>query len=422
MSKSLSATQAIANADLILYNGHFMTFEGDKPYGALNNAFITIKANTISYIGVLTDNLTTAISDSTSAKYDLQSRWVSPGLIDCHTHIVYGGNRSAEFEMRLQGISYEEIAKQGGGILSTVKATRAANHESLINSALKRLRHLFDEGVTTVEIKSGYGLDKDSEIKMLEVIAQLKDQVPATITATFLGAHAVPPEFKDQPDQYIDYLIAELLPLLKEKQLADCVDAFCETIGFSHAQVKRLFQAAQLLGFNLKLHAEQLSDQGGSELAASMGALSVDHLEFLSDSGIAELAERGTVAVLLPAAFYFLRETQLPPIDKLRQQKVPMALATDCNPGSSPCTSLLLVLNMACTLFRMTPEEALLGVTKNAAAAIGRQESIGSLAPNKLADLVIWDIEQPADLAYAIGANPCVAVIHQGQWVLDKLT
>ncbi|WMS88327.1 imidazolonepropionase [Pleionea litopenaei] len=421
MSTNSQSIEAILQADSIWFNANIITFANDRPYGTLENAYLAVKQNAIVAIGKLDSETLSCIEQSNAQCTDLQQRWISPGLIDCHTHIVYGGNRSAEFEQRLQGVSYEEIAKRGGGILSTVNATRAATHEELLESAMKRAQDLLDQGVTTFEVKSGYGLDAATEIKMLEVVKQLQHALPATIVPTFLGAHAVPPEYKGKADEYIDYLCDVLLPDIKKRELADTVDAFCETIGFSYEQVEKLFKSAQQLGMKVKLHAEQLSDQQGTQLATRYSALSVDHLEYLSNEGINALSNSETVAVLLPAAFYFLRETKLPPIQALREQQVPIALATDCNPGSSPCTSILLILNMACTLFQMTPEEALRGVTINAAKALGLLDQVGTIEVGKHADFAVWDIQQPADLSYAIGANPCVGVVHQGKLVLDKL-
>ncbi len=340
--------------------------------------------------------------------------WLTPGLIDCHTHIVHGGRRSNEFEARLNGATYQEIAAAGGGILSSVRATRAASEDSLLAQSLPRVRALMAEGVTTLEIKSGYGLDLDSEAKMLRVARRLGRELPLSVCTTFLGAHALPPEYAGQADAYIEHLCQTMLPALQTQGLVDAVDAFCETIGFSRAQTARLFAAAQALGLPVKLHAEQLSDQDGSALVAQYRGLSADHLEWLSDSGIAAMQAAGTVAVLLPAAYYFLRETRLPPLDALRKAGVPLALATDCNPGTAPITSLLLVLNMACTLFRMTPQEALRGVTCHAARALGLADR-GSLQAGLRADLVLWQIERPADLAYMMGFNPCAGVWHAGQ-------
>ncbi|NVJ61243.1 MAG: imidazolonepropionase [Gammaproteobacteria bacterium] len=411
---------ALTDADIILHNANLLTLS-DGNYGVIENGFLAMKNGKISDLGAIDETLSAFIDNTTVSTFDLQQRWISPGLIDCHTHIVFGGNRSQEFEQRLNGVSYAEIAQRGGGILSTVKSTRAATENDLYKSALKRVECLMDEGVTTIEAKSGYGLDSESELKLLRVIKQLDSTLAIDFTPTFLGAHALPPEFKNDPEGYITLICEEMLPQVKTENLANTVDAFCETIGFTRDQVKRVFEKAKELGMNVKLHAEQLSDQQGSQLAANFGALSVDHLEYISDEGIEAIAKSGTTAVLLPAAFYYLRESQLPPIEKLRAKNVPIALATDCNPGSSPCTSLLLVMNMACTLFKMTPLESWLGVTRHAAKALGEENNKGQLCKGMVADLAIWDIEHPSDVPYAFGHNPCVGVFKNGQLILDKL-
>lgn len=343
---------------------------------------------------------------------ECEGRWITPGLIDPHTHLIHGGNRAMEFEMRLAGASYEEIARTGGGILSTMHATRTATEDDLVAEALPRLDALIAEGATMIEVKSGYGLDVDSELKMLRAARRLSQERPVSVTTTFLGAHALPPEFINDPDGYITLLCDDLLPMIAARGLADAVDAFCEHIGFSPGQVARLFKAASALGLPVKLHAEQLSDLNGGALAAEYHALSADHLEYLNEAGIAAMAAAGTVATLLPGAYYFMRETRLPPIDALRRAGVPIALATDCNPGTSPLTSLLLVMNMAATLFRLTVEECLAGVTRNAARALGARDRMGSLEAGKCCNLAIWDIERPADLVYRIGFNP----LHSRVW------
>jgi imidazolonepropionase len=347
-------------------------------------------------------------------RHDLGGRWVTPGLIDCHTHLVYGGDRAREFELRLEGASYQEVARSGGGIVSTVSATRAAGEDTLFETARRRLSALCAEGVTTVEIKSGYGLDLETELKQLRVARRLAEALPVTVRTTFLGAHAAPPDYADRADAYIS-AVAAWMPEIAASGLADAVDAFCETIAFSPAQTARVFEAAVANGLPVKLHADQLSDLGGAALAARFTALSADHLEYTNDEGIAAMAAAGTVAVLLPGAFYFLRETKLPPVAGLRAAGVPIALATDSNPGSAPLTSLLTVLNMACTLFRMTPEEALAGVTRNGARALGMAASHGTLEAGKAADFAIWDIERPAELAYRIGFNPLSGVVRAGR-------
>ncbi|NNA41886.1 imidazolonepropionase [Pseudomonas lundensis] len=349
-----------------------------------------------------------------SQTHGLEGAWVTPGLIDCHTHTVFGGNRSGEFEQRLQGVSYADIAAAGGGIASTVRATRAASEEELFASARQRLMCLLRDGVTSVEIKSGYGLSLESERKILRVIRRLGDTLPVTVRSTCLAAHALPPEYKDRADDYIDLICNEMLPALAAEGLVDAVDAFCEYLAFSPAQVERVFKVAQGLGLPVKLHAEQLSSLHGSSLAARYHALSADHLEFMTEEDAMAMAAAGTVAVLLPGAFYFLRETQLPPMQALRKHGVKIAIASDLNPGTSPALSLRLMMNMACSLFRMTPEEALAGVTLHAATALGMGETHGSLEPGKVADFVAWNIDRPADLAYWLGGDLDKRVVRNG--------
>ncbi len=346
---------------------------------------------------------------------DCEGRWITPGLIDAHTHLVHAGDRAAEFELRLAGASYEEIARSGGGILSTVRATRAAAEAELVAAALPRLDALIAEGATTVEIKSGYGLTLVDEIKSLRVVRSLTGARPVRLRATLLAAHAAPPEYAGDPDGYIDLICRDILPAAASEGLADAVDAFCESIAFTPAQVERVFRAARAHGLPVKLHAEQLSNQGGAALAARYGALSVDHLEHLDAAGVAALARAGCVATLLPGAYLFLRETKTPPVEALRAAGVPMALATDCNPGTSPLTSLLLAMNLAATLFRLTVTECLAGVTREAARALGLQDETGALEAGKACDLAIWDIERPAELVYRMGFNPLHARIWAGQ-------
>ncbi len=386
---------------------------GQAPYGRIDDGALAVSGGRIAWVGK-TDDLPGGERDRAGRVHDGQGRWVTPGLVDCHTHLVYAGSRAAEFEQRLQGVSYEEIARQGGGILSTVRATRAADLETLVAQSLPRLRSLMAEGVTTVEIKSGYGLELSAEFRQLEAAAELGRRLPVTVVPTFLGAHALPPEH-DSAEDYIDVVCGRMLPEVARRRLAVAVDAFCERIAFSPAQTARLFEAAGELGFSVKLHADQLSDGGGAALAARYGALSADHLEYTSAEGIAALATAGTVAVLLPGAFYFLKETRVPPVDGFRRAGVPMAVASDSNPGSCPAGSLLLMLNMACTLFGLTPEEALAGTTRHAARALGRAHRIGTLEVGKDADFVFWDIDHPAELSYGLGINPCHTVVRRGR-------
>ncbi|BAN56950.1 MULTISPECIES: imidazolonepropionase [Pseudomonas] len=379
-------------------------------YSAIEDAAIVTSAGLIEWIGPRAE-LAPVDADRT---VDLGGAWITPGLIDCHTHAVFGGNRSGEFEQRLQGVSYAEIAAQGGGIASTVRATRAASEDELFASARQRVQALMRDGVTTLEIKSGYGLDLANERKMLRVARRLADELPLAVRATCLAAHALPPEYAGRADDYIAHICDEMLPALAAEGLVDAVDAFCEHLAFSPAQVERLFIKARELGLPVKLHAEQLSSLHGSSLAARYQALSADHLEFMTEEDAIAMAAAGTVAVLLPGAFYFLRETQLPPMDALRRHGVKIALASDLNPGTSPGLSLRLMLNMGCTCFRMTPEEALAGVTVHAATALGLGDSHGSLEVGKVADFVAWQIERPADLAYWLGGDLPKRVVRKG--------
>lgn len=379
-------------------------------YSIIEDAAIVTSGTLIEWIGPRTQ----LPSGEYPAVNDLQGAWVTPGLIDCHTHTVFGGNRSGEFEQRLQGVSYAEIAAQGGGIASTVRATREASEDELFASAAKRLKSLMRDGVTTVEMKSGYGLDLANERKLLRVIRRLAEELPISVRSTCLAAHALPPEYKDRADEYIDLVCEQMLPALAAEGLVDAVDAFCEYLAFSPEQVERVFVAAQQLGLPVKLHAEQLSSLHGSSLAARYKALSADHLEFMDEDDAIAMAAADTVAVLLPGAFYFLRETQLPPMEALRKHKVKIAIASDLNPGTSPALSLRLMLNMACTCFRMTPEEALAGATIHAAQALGMAQTHGSLEVGKVADFVAWDIERPADLAYWLGGDLDKRVVRHG--------
>ena len=399
--------------DLLLENCRAATMREGAPYGAVEDAAIGISGDKIAWIGPRKE------ASGAKQRVDLRNQWVTPGLIDCHTHIVYGGDRANEFELRLKGATYEEIARAGGGIVSTVTATRAASEADLVASATKRLRPLLAEGVTMVEIKSGYGLDLETEGRQLRAVRALGEQLPLGVRKTCLAAHALPPEFKDRSDDYIALVCERIIPVLHQEGLIDAVDVFCEKIAFSPEQTRRVFDTAKKLGIPVKLHAEQLSDLDGAALAAEYGALSAEHLEWANERGIAAMAQAGTVAVLLPGAFYALRETKLPPIDSFRKAGVAMALATDSNPGSSPALSLLLMLSMACTFFRFTPEEALRGITTNAARALGLGASHGTLEAGKAADLVAWDIARPAELSYWVGGNPSVAIMQAGRWTKD---
>ena len=384
-------------------NAKIATMASDKPYGLIENGAVAISDGMINWVGPEKE---LPVEFAGLQEKDLGGRLVTPALIDCHTHLVYGGSRATEFELRLKGASYEEISRSGGGILSTVTATRNASEEELFAQSLPRFDALLAEGVGTVEIKSGYGLDLETEIKMLRVARQLGKERNIRVKTSFLGAHAIPPEFAGKAEAYIDFVCEEVLPAVHEEKLADAVDGFCENIAFSTKQISRVFDTASALGLPLKLHAEQLSNLGGTALAANYGALSADHLEYLDEAGIRAMAKSGTVAVVLPGAFYTLRETQLPPLNSLRKAGVPISIATDCNPGSSPLTSLLLCMNMACTLFRMTPEEALCGVTREAAQALGIGTEVGTIEVGKKAEFAVWNVEQPAELAYRIGFNP----------------
>lgn len=387
---------------------------GGEPYGKLHDAALAVAGERIAWIGPSAEAVRAAGAQGIPVE-PCHGRWITPGLIDCHTHLVHGGDRVEEFEMRLCGASYEQIARAGGGIQSTVNATRAAGAESLAASARMRARRLMSEGVTTIEIKSGYGLDLPSERRMLEVARALERDLPVSVRTTFLGLHALPPEFQGRRAEFVDLVSGPWLDALKSEGLVDAVDAFCENIAFTAAETERFLAAARARGLPAHLHAGQLSDLGAAELAARFGALSADHLEYVGDAGARALAESGTVAVLLPVAYYTLRQTTPPPIARLRAAGVPMAVATDCNPGTSPCTSLLLALNMACTLFGLTPEEALAGATRHAARALGLADAVGTLEVGRRADFALWDIERPAQLCYALGANPCAGTVFRGQ-------
>ena len=396
---------------MLLTNANLATMDGAPAYGLVGQGAIAIDGSRIAWAGPSSD-LPSEFRDQET--FDLEGRVVTPALIDCHTHVVHGGNRAREFEMRLEGASYEEVARAGGGIVSTVAATRAASESDLLASALARVDAMIGEGVSTIEIKSGYGLDVATELKMLRVARDVARQRPVRVKTSYLAAHAVPPEYKGRPDAYLEEVAIPGLDTAHAEGLVDAVDGFCEGIAFSPDQIVRVFDHAKTLGLAVKLHAEQLSNLGGAQLAARYGALSADHLEYANDKDAEAMARAGTVAVILPGAFYTLRETMMPPIEAFRAHGVPMAVATDCNPGSSPMSSLLLSMNMACTLFRMTPEEALAGVTRNAARALGIKNA-GMIRPGLRADLAIWDVEHPAELAYRIGFNPLWKRIFGGE-------
>lgn len=387
---------------MLFKNATIATMTNQGSYGLIECGALSIKDGKIDWVGKVSEIPSEFLH---SKSEDLDGRLVTPGLIDCHTHIVYGGNRSVEFEMRLNGASYEDVARAGGGIISTVSDTRLSSIEDLVKDSLPRVDQLISEGVTLIEVKSGYGLDRETELKMLKAARQIQSERPIRVVTTFLGAHAVPPEYKDDPDTYIDTICIPTLHDANNEGLVDSVDAFCENIAFDVDQVERVFQSAKKMGLPVKVHSEQLSHMGGTKLAADYRALSADHIEYANAQDAKALSIAGTVAVLLPGAFYTLRETQLPPLLDLRNEKVPIAIATDCNPGSSPLTSILLTMNMACTLFQMTPQETLAGVTKNAAKALGKKDS-GTIEIGNRADLCIWDVKHPAELSYRIGFNP----------------
>jgi imidazolonepropionase len=402
--------------DTVLTNAHLATMHGDDPYGMIPNGAIVIRDGRIASVGPAS-----ALSTQSADRViDLGGRWVTPGLIDCHTHIVYAGNRAHEFEMRLQGATYEAIVRSGGGIRSTMAATRAASEQALFDTAAPRIRRLLQEGVTTIEIKSGYGLDDATELRMLRVARRLGEVLPVRVVTSYLGAHTLPPEFEGRADAYVALMCDTVLPQLASAGLADAVDVCYEPIAFTRAQAEAVLRAAQRFNPPVKLHTGQFAAHGGGELAAAYRALSADHLEFCSDADIAAMQAAGTVAVLLPGASYFLRMQQLPPVERMRAQGLAMAISTDSNPGSSPVTSLLLMLNMACTRFGLTPEEALAGVTCHAAQALGLGATAGTLEVGKRADLAVWDIDHPVELSYALGANPCRGVLRGGEMILDQ--
>jgi imidazolonepropionase len=401
----------------LLTNVRLATMPDADGYGAIADGALGIRDGLIAWVGQRCDLPRDVLAANT---LDARQRWATPGLIDCHTHLVYAGTRANEFEQRLEGRSYAEIAAAGGGIQATVKATRSATAEALAAASAPRLEAMARHGVTTIEIKSGYGLDTANELKQLRVARQLGAACNVDVRTTLLAAHAVPPEFRARADTYIDYVCNDTIPAAASEGLADAVDAFCETIGFTAAQTRRVFEAARANALPVKLHADQLSDGNGGALAAEFRALSADHLEYASETSIAAMARAGTTAVLLPGAFYALRETRLPPIAALRTHGVPIAISTDCNPGTSPATSLPLMINMACTLFRLTPREALAGVTRHAARALGLADR-GMLTVGQRADIALWDIDEPAELAYRIGGDACAAVIRDGRLVRGSL-
>ena len=403
--------------DLLLTDVNVATMCSDsEPYGVIENAAVAIKGDRIAWIGSKIE----LPEGSASKTESLDGRWLTPALIDCHTHLVFGGDRAAEFEQRLKGVSYEEIARAGGGIRTTVQATRSASKESLTETARLRANSLLSEGVATIEVKSGYGLDFETELTMLSSARALDEDHPASISTTFLGAHSVPAEYQGRTDEYMDFVASSVLPVVHERNLADAVDAYCESIAFSADQVGRLFEQATKLGLPVKLHADQLSDGGGAELAASFNALSADHLEYSSTQGVQALGDSGTVAVLLPGAFLTLGETQHPPVDLLRECEVPIAIATDCNPGTSPLCSLRLAMNLGTSLFHLTPEECLAGVTRNAAKALGLSGDRGTLEVGKRADIAEWDIGHPRELTYWAGLNQLNELYIEGRLVVQN--
>ena len=403
----------VAGFDLLVTNVNLVTMRDAAGYGMVRDGALGIRDGVIGWIGAACDLPRDACADRT---IDAGGRLATPGLVDCHTHLVYAGSRANEFERRQEGVSYAEIAASGGGIQSTVSATRAATEDQLAAASARRLEAMAAHGATTVEIKSGYGLDTANELKQLRVARRLGAAIDVDVRTTLLAAHALPREFANRADAYVAYVCDEVIPAVAREELADAVDAFCETIAFTPAQMRRVFEAAHAHRLPVKLHADQLSDSGGAALAADFHALSADHLEFASAGGIAAMAQAGTVAVLLPGACYALRETRMPPIDALRTHGVPIAVATDCNPGTSPATSLPLMMNMACTLFRLTAAEVLAGATRNAARALGLADR-GTLDVDQRADIALWDVDEPAELAYRIGGNACAGIIREGRVV-----
>ena len=407
----------MAGWELLLTDARIATMRpGRGPYGILEDAALAIAEGRIAWLGPQKDLPKLQAKESRS----MNGQWLTPALIDCHTHLAFAGNRAAEFAKRLAGASYEEIAREGGGILSTVRATRAATDEELLEQTCRRLMALKSEGVATVEIKSGYGLDTENELRLLRLARAAGDAAGVSVSTTFLGAHTVPAEYRGRTDDYLDLVCSEMLPAVAANRLADAVDAYCENIAFSAAQTRRVFETARSLGLPVKLHADQLSDGGGAKLAASFAALSADHLEYTSSAGVQALAKAGTVAVLLPGAYLTLRETHLPPLQSLREHGVAIAIATDCNPGTSPVCSLLSTMSLATSLFRLTPEECLAGVTRNAAQALGLSDDRGTLETGKRADIAIWDISHPQELSYWLGLNQLSGLLVGGEHALDS--
>jgi imidazolonepropionase len=400
------------HCDRVWHNARLLTLASERGLGAVDDGVVAAAGERIVFAGAAAD---APAGLEPGERIDCGRRWITPGLIDCHTHLVHAGDRAAEFEQRLAGASYEQIARSGGGILSTVRATRAATVEALVESALPRLDALLAEGVTTIEIKSGYGLETGAELRQLEAAGRLGERRRIAISRTLLAAHTVPAEFTGRADAYIDYVCRDTIPAVAARRLAEAVDVFCERIAFTTGQAARIFKAAREHRLNVKVHADQLSDGGGAALAAAFDAVSADHLEHTSEAGLREMARTGTVAVLLPGAYYFLRDTQRPPIDQMRQLGIPLAVATDCNPGTSPLTSLLLAMNMAATLFRLTVDECIAGVTREAARALGRLGETGTLEAGKYCDLAIWNVERPAELVYRMGFNPLGQRVWRGR-------
>lgn len=401
--------------DRLWIGGHLATMtEGGDPFGEIRNGAIASEGGRIAWVGRAKD-LPGSPNRLAQEVVELGGLWVTPGLVDCHTHLVFAGDRSGEFEARLHGATYEEIARKGGGIRTTMRATRETSEDELVNAAVPRLRKLLAEGVTTVEVKSGYGMETETELRMLRAARRLGENHPVEIQTSFLGAHVLPPEFEARREAYIDLICDEMIPKAAEEGLADAVDAFCDEIAFTTQECEKVLRVGQEFGLAIRLHADQLSDQGGAALAARLGARSADHLERASSKGVSAMADCGTVAVLLPGAFFFLRDDRPPPVTEFREANVPMAVATDLNPGSSPLNSLLTALNFACVLFGLTPEESFRGATVNGARALGLHRDRGTLEKGKMADLALWEVDHPRELSYWVGKNPCKGVVKDGE-------